>query len=94
MGASPQILGKFSSGSPANSNFCNLQFRIWIIRWTSEGIKKWGDCRFGALLFRLLMFQPQYQKRIHNPVKHLKWGFRLGSEYVSEYTIAALVPGG
>lgn len=40
------------------------------------------------------MFQPQYQKRIHNPVKHLKWGFRLGSEYVSEYTIAALVPGG
>lgn len=32
MGASPQFLGKFSSGSSANSNFCNLQFRIWIIR--------------------------------------------------------------
>lgn len=32
MGASPQFLGKFSSGSPANNNFCNLQFRIWIIR--------------------------------------------------------------
>lgn len=44
--------------------------------------------------FDFLMFQPQYQKRIHNPVKHLKWSFRLGSEYVSEYTIAALVPGG